>query len=133
MKELLLLSFPNNMTRKSVTYTLVKEYDWIINILRASIDYNIHGFLLIEVESEEDRIQRGISFLRREGIDVTVIKAAITVDTEACVNCGACTAVCSVDALSMDSEWQLKFDSEKCVDCKLCIRACPVRAITSVL
>ena len=132
MKKLLLLSFPNNMTRKAVTYTLVKEYDLVINILRASIDYNIQGFLLIEVEGKEDSINEGIAFLE-EDIDVTIITSAIIVDDRACVNCGACTAVCPVDALSMDAHWQLQFDSEKCVDCKLCVRACPVRAITAVL
>jgi Fe-S-cluster-containing hydrogenase component 2 len=49
------------------------------------------------------------------------------------VNCGACTAVCTVDALRLNKDSILEFDNLKCIDCKLCVTACPVRAIDAVL
>ncbi|HHV18725.1 MAG TPA: 4Fe-4S binding protein [Thermoanaerobacterales bacterium] len=54
----------------------------------------------------------------------------INVEEEKCVDCGACIAVCSSQALSLDRViWSLVYDEQKCTGCKSCIKACPLRAI----
>lgn len=54
----------------------------------------------------------------------------IRVDKELCVHCGACTGVCSIDCLSIDSTTaMLNINTEKCNLCSLCIEACPLKAI----
>ena len=48
----------------------------------------------------------------------------------ACVDCGACTAVCPTGALTISSpDWTLAYRPEACNRCGLCVEACPVRAI----
>lgn len=55
----------------------------------------------------------------------------INVNKNLCVHCGACTAVCAVDALYIHPiTTALNFTKEKCTECAQCIDACPLRAIT---
>lgn len=55
----------------------------------------------------------------------------INIDKNSCVHCGACTAVCSTNALKIDkSKWIIRYNSSKCTNCGNCIVACPLRAIT---
>ncbi|MCG8539257.1 MAG: 4Fe-4S binding protein [Clostridia bacterium] len=133
MKRLLLLSFPSNLTGEPITYTLIKNYDLRINILRASIDYNIEGSLFLQVEGLEEKLDLSMEYLKIKGIKVNVINTAIKIDEDSCISCGACTAICGVGALIMDEDWKLEFNKDRCLDCKLCIRACPLRAITSIV
>ncbi len=54
----------------------------------------------------------------------------IYLEKEKCVQCGACTAACSSNALLLETRsWTLVYDEKKCVGCCLCIKACPSRAI----
>lgn len=54
----------------------------------------------------------------------------IKIERKNCVDCGACTAVCKSQALSMETVfWSLVFDKNKCIGCGLCLRACPLRVI----
>jgi ferredoxin len=52
-------------------------------------------------------------------------------DENRCVHCGACTAVCRVDALVINrSTMEVEFHPDKCVACGLCRQACPVNAMS---
>ncbi|MCJ7689342.1 MAG: 4Fe-4S dicluster domain-containing protein [Clostridiaceae bacterium] len=47
-----------------------------------------------------------------------------------CVHCGACTAVCNTNALSINNKLcQLNYDASQCTGCNYCIAACPLRII----
>jgi ferredoxin len=48
--------------------------------------------------------------------------------SDACVNCGACEAECSSNAIS-EKDGKRWIDPDKCVDCGGCTAACPVEAI----
>ncbi len=52
----------------------------------------------------------------------------IDVDKSKCAYCGACVAVCPVDALRL-RETMILCD-EKCISCGNCEKACPMGAIT---
>jgi ferredoxin len=132
MKNMYLLTFPAEESGHSITYNLIKKYDLQINILRAFIEADAKGFLLIEIVSSMNQIEEAIEFLKDNNVTVVKINAAIQIDDKICVDCGACTAVCKVGALYMDKDWSLQFDNELCLDCKVCIEACPTRAITAV-
>lgn len=87
MKKLLLLSLPTNITGEPITHTLIKNYDLKINILRASIDYNVEGTLFFEVEGLKEKIDLSIKYLKIIGVKVKVIKPVITIDEDSCINC----------------------------------------------
>jgi ferredoxin len=132
MKEKWFLTFPPELTEEPVTYTLIKNYDLRINILRASIGLNVTGNLLILVDGSPNGISEALAWLKTTGINVDSGDSQIIWDDKLCVHCGACTAVCPVNALSLDQEtWLLSFSPEKCLACGHCIPACPLRAITN--
>ncbi|HEY5537354.1 MAG TPA: NIL domain-containing protein, partial [Acetobacterium sp.] len=129
MIKKILLSFPQGVAGKPMAMELIKTYNLDFNILKASIDDNIKGTLLLEIMGEEADINAGIVFLRQNRIGVQDIQSGIDVDEEECVDCGACTAVCTVNALEMDENWELIHHKDKCLECMLCVKACPTRAI----
>ncbi|HBT20613.1 MAG TPA: hypothetical protein DEA47_04535 [Peptococcaceae bacterium] len=125
-----ILEFPPETSGKPLTYHLVKDYDLKVNILRGVITAGKEGRLLIELEAEEENIDKGIRFLEEQGVTLKPLSQQIFVDLDRCVHCGACTAVCFSGALSLDREtWKLSFDPEKCVACELCVSACPLQLI----
>jgi len=133
IKQMVLFNFPKEESGNAITYDLIVKFKLKINILRASIDFNAQGFLLIEIEGPEDIVNQGIVYAKENHVEVSIIDAAIKINQQKCVHCGACTAVCIVDALYLDEQAKLCFDKDKCLDCKLCVAACPARAIEAVL
>ena len=124
------IKFPPESSQIPLTYHLIKDYDFMVNILRATISGEQEGRLLMEVEAEPDKLEQGLAFLKSHNVTIIPLNQQITVDQDRCIHCGACTAVCLSGALSLDRDnWQLVFDSEKCVMCGLCVPACPLRLI----
>lgn len=127
----LTLYFPPDLTCKAFTYDLVKQFDWKINIIRAAISEGKEGRLLIDVEAEEQNLKDGLAYLTSSGLEVKDLEKQVYIDKDACLSCGACTAVCLPGALEMDKEtWELVHKPEKCIVCGLCVSACPIQIIT---
>ncbi len=126
----LLLIFPKDITTRPISYHLVKDYDLVFNIFKAQIDYDEKGELAIEVTGLEENIEKGIEFLKEEGVEVTLLSKSIKHSEELCVNCGLCTSVCPTEALTMGADDMLVFEDEKCVACQMCVTACPMNAMS---
>jgi len=130
IKRRFLINFPAERSQKPLTYHLIKDFDWRINILRATITEGKEGRLLIEVEAKKQDMERGISFLEEEKVSVNPMEKQLYIDMDKCIHCGACTATCFSEALFLDKEtWELTFDKSKCVVCGLCAKACPIGII----
>lgn len=123
------LLFPEDLTVKPVSYHLVKDYDLVFNIFQAHVKPGKQGDMIIELSGENGNVQQGIDFLRNSGITVQILTSVIVWDEDMCVHCGACTAVCSTGALSLNEDAMLVFDSDKCIACEQCVGACPSRVI----
>ena len=133
-KERLVLKFSPEIVEKPITYHLTKDYNLIVNILKARVSPQEEGVLAIAVEGTEEDIERGKKFLEDTGVTVHLWREMIVRDEDRCTHCGACTAVCGPKALYLDrSSWLVKFDEEKCIACEFCVAGCPSRAIKSLI
>jgi len=129
-RKKVVLSFPPDTVKKPITYHLVKDYDLIINILRAEVREEEAGRMILDLEGDDKNIEKGLSFLRDQGIEIQEAARDISLDTDLCINCGACTSVCLSEALSIDKDtWELEFDKDACLFCELCVKACPLQII----
>ena len=126
----IVLTFPENIVTKPITYKLVKDFDLEFNILRAEVTPNIEGKMLIEIKGSSTQIEKGIKYLTQENVSVQEAAKDIILDKEQCVHCGVCTSLCITRALSLDkNSFKLIFDKDKCILCGLCLNSCPVNAI----
>jgi len=125
------LTFPPDTVQHPVAYHLVKDYGLKINILRARVDLNEEGKLLIEIENHDNKsIQKGLDYARSLGVSVELVDKELQWDEHDCIHCGACTAVCRSGALRIGApDWKLTLNKQKCTACGLCVSACPVRVI----
>ncbi len=129
-KRKLVLSFPEKIVTRPITYKLVKEFDLEFSILRAEITPDVEGKMLIELRGDDYQIGKAIEYLENAGVTIQEAGKDIIIDKDSCVDCGECTSVCITQALSLDNKTgKLIFDKDKCILCELCLDCCPVRAI----
>lgn len=130
-KKKIVLTFPPKLTETPLTYHLVKDYDLIINILKAKITPSEEGKLVIELANDSmENIEAGIEFIKQQGVHVEPVSKEIVLNESDCINCGSCCAVCQPNALTIAApDWELKFDKEKCIVCEQCVKACPMQII----
>ena len=130
IKKKLVLSFPEKVVTKPITYALVKEFDLVFNILRAEITPDMEGKMLIELRGNDKQIKDAVNYLEETGVSVQEAAKDIMIDRDLCVDCGECTSICITQALSLDKKTKkLKFNKDKCILCELCLDCCPVNAI----
>ena len=128
-----LLVFRQEVMYQPVIYRLAREFDLMFNILEAKILPRREGRLILELRGSPSDVARGIEYLEESGVEVTSIADNISRDEEACVHCGACTAVCRTGALALDPNgMEVLFLPEKCAACGQCETACPMQALSGV-
>ena len=126
----ILLRFSENIVEEPIVSQVVLELKEPINILTAFVNSK-GGEVLVDVP--EYTVEKMVEAFRKRGVTVSVPKL-IEVDSEKCVSCGACVALCPVEAITQDDNFAVMFNKEKCVGstCGACVDACPTRAIKSV-
>jgi L-aspartate semialdehyde sulfurtransferase ferredoxin len=130
IKRKLVLSFPESIVTKPITYKLVKDFNLEFNILRAEITPNMEGKMLIELKGEKTQIDDAVKYITSTGVTVQEAAKDIIIDKNICIDCGVCTSICITRALTIDSKThKLKFDKDKCILCELCLDSCPLSAI----
>ncbi|MEW6274459.1 MAG: NIL domain-containing protein [Bacillota bacterium] len=122
------LRFSADKSDQPIIYRLVKDYDLIINILKANVNPQKEGTMVLEITGE--RYNEGLDYLRRQGVTVQPLIEGITRNEERCTMCGACTAICPTGALYMERPgMEVHFKEDNCIVCQLCTKACPMRAM----
>lgn len=129
-KKRIVLTFPRETVKQPITYHLIKDYDLMVNILRANVNPDEEGKLVIELSGENEKIKKGIAYLESLKVGTQPLAQDIKWFEDRCTHCTACISICPSEALSVDREKMLvSFDSEKCILCRLCIPACPFKAV----
>ena len=130
IKKRVVLHFPTRLVDQPIIYKLVKEYDLVLNVLKASIMPNEEGRMVLELSGTRDNYDKGIKFLQTTGVKIQSLGQDIIRNDERCTQCGACVTVCPSGALVVDHKnMMVKFDSAECTACELCVLACPPRAM----
>lgn len=132
MKKRMILRFKRNTIDKPVVYGLVKNYNLVVNILRANISPKAESMMVVEIEGRESDFERGMDYLRGLNIGTEPIEQDINRDEQRCVHCGICTSVCAPEALYIPDRntMRVEFDYQRCVACELCVKVCPVKAMS---
>ncbi len=129
--KIVILDFPPQSAQRPIVCQLVKKYDLMFNILKARISSKKEGHMVLEISSAgKAAFNKGITYLKEQGVRVSTSEHKIYKDEEKCTHCGACTAVCPTDALYIKRpEMEVIFDLNKCSLCERCLLTCPVRAM----
>jgi ferredoxin len=126
-----LLIFRKEIMYKPIIYRIAKDFDIVFNVLEAKIFPKQEGRIILGLTGNDTQLDETLNYFKTEGVEVQILADMIKRDEQKCVHCGACTAVCRVDALYIDREtMEVIFDPEKCVACGLCRHACPVNAMS---
>lgn len=126
-----LLIFKKEIMYKPIIYRIARDFDIVFNVLEAKIFPKLEGRIILGLTGENNQIEKTLNYFKTEGVEIQILADMIKRDDNKCVHCGACTAVCRVDALYIDREtMEVIFDPEKCVACGLCRLACPVNAMS---
>lgn len=125
-----LMKFAANSEEKPLAYILATRFGIEFSILQADIRSGEGGRMIMDLKGEAEALEKALRFAEAEGVVVTVLSRAVHWDNEVCVHCGACTAVCTRKALSLDPVTaELRYDNDKCVACEMCTHACPTGAM----
>jgi len=131
MRKKYILTFPPEILGLFVFNTLVKGFDFWFNVLRAKIEPDVGGELILELSGDEDKIEKGIEAARKSGVLVSALEDELKWIKDLCEDCGACISACPYQAISMDrGSFELHIDFNKCVACGKCAGVCPVNAIS---
>jgi ABC-type metal ion transport system, ATPase component len=69
MKKRIRLTFPQDLIKEPVIYTVAKKYDIIPNIRRARVTESV-GEMVLELEGLEDNLNLCVEALKEAGVDV---------------------------------------------------------------
>ncbi len=76
MKRRVKLTFPQHLIKEPVIFTMAKKFDVMPNIRRARVTETV-GEMVLELDGAEDNLEKGIQFLRDQGIEVELIEGDI--------------------------------------------------------
>ena len=127
----IVLNFPKDKIDKPLVYKLIKDHNLSFNIMKASITPDQEGHMVLELDGDGSEIEKGIKYLKDQGVSVEPLSKDIKVNWDKCTQCSACVSICPTEALYIKDRktMEVAFDSDKCIACELCIAPCPPRAI----
>lgn len=70
------LTFPQELIKEPVIFTMTRECDVIPNIRRARVTETA-GEMVLELEGTEDNIEKGLKYMRDKGLIVELIEGDI--------------------------------------------------------
>lgn len=124
----IVLRFGTDISVKPIVYRLVKDFDLVVNIVKADVNPQKEGTMILEVTG--DQSENGLNYLRDLGVSVQNLNQEIVRNEEKCVMCGACTGVCPMGALYIERpSMEVRFDGDQCIFCQLCVKVCPMWAM----
>ena len=69
VKRQVMFTFPQELIREPIIYTLSQQFKVVTNIRRADVSEN-RGWVVLELEGEEKEIEQGIAWVTSKGVRV---------------------------------------------------------------
>jgi len=131
VKNRVVCYFSASQSEQPIIFRLARDYDLVINIIKADINPQKEGYLVVELSGEKQSYENGLNYLRDLGVRVEPLSQTVVWHEDVCIQCGACTSFCPTGALVItDREtMEVTFDNEKCIVCAMCLDCCPTRAV----
>jgi ABC-type methionine transport system ATPase subunit len=76
MKRRVKLTFPQNLIKEPVIFTMAKKYDIMPNIRRARVTETV-GEMVLELDGTEENLAKGIETLKQQGVVVEIVEGDI--------------------------------------------------------
>jgi hypothetical protein len=68
-KKRVKFSFVQQLIKEPIIWKLGKEYDIVTNIRRADVSADF-GWVILELEGDEDEIERGLEWVAEQGVRI---------------------------------------------------------------
>ncbi|MCS7186082.1 MAG: NIL domain-containing protein [Armatimonadetes bacterium] len=75
-KQRVQLVYPKHLVDKPILWELAQRFKVITNIRRANVDAEC-GWIDLELEGEEEEMERAISWLRQVGVEVNPVERQV--------------------------------------------------------
>jgi ABC-type methionine transport system ATPase subunit len=67
------LTFPQDLIKEPVIFTMAKKFDVMPNIRRAKVTESV-GEVVLELEGPEKKLEEGIAYLKERGVKVDPVE-----------------------------------------------------------
>ena len=127
-------TFPERNVQDSIVFSMVSEFKIEPSILRAAIDDDGCGILILRLKGPDELVEKALRYAEDQDVEIDELGDHIMRDDQRCFNCGSCVSVCPTKAFTMDLDsFEVKLDIDKCVACGSCLSACSAHAVTLTL
>jgi ABC-type methionine transport system ATPase subunit len=72
-KKRVKLTFPQDLIKEPVIFTMAKKFDVMPNIRRARVAEGV-GEVVLELEGAENKLEEGIAYLKERGVKVEPVE-----------------------------------------------------------
>ncbi len=125
------IEFTESNVQDSIAYILVTEFDLRPNVLKAEIDGDGSGVMILALAGEDSKLQAAVKRLEEEGFTVKELVKRIDRNEDLCFHCGACVSVCPTGVFSHNKDtMEVELDVNRCIACRSCVNACSVHALS---
>ena len=76
MKKRVKLTFPQQLIKEPVIFTMARQYNVIPNIRRARVTETV-GEMILELDGSEEDVEKGMHWLREKGIEVEMAEGDV--------------------------------------------------------
>ena len=76
MKKRVKLTFPQQLIKEPVIFSMAKKYDIMPNIRRARVTDTV-GEMVLELEGTEENLKKGIDSIKQQGVVVELAEGDI--------------------------------------------------------
>ncbi len=76
MKKRVKLTFPQQLIKEPVIFTMAKQFNVMPNIRRARVTETV-GEMILELEGDDANLEKGIHWLKEKGIEVELVEGDV--------------------------------------------------------